>query len=64
MIQAFVTYLIVALAAAWVLWSIVLPTRLRTALRRALGLQIVVCDAQGPTGDCGRDDCCDCPLRR
>jgi hypothetical protein len=62
MIQALVTYPIVALAAAWVLWSMVLPVRLRAALRRGLGSRTVVCDVQGQAGGCGGSDCLDCPL--
>ena len=64
MIQALVTYLIVALAAAWVLWSMILPVRLRAALRRRLGLRTLVCGMLDRAGGCGGCDCQDCPLRR
>jgi hypothetical protein len=62
MIQALLTYLIVALAAAWVLWSIVLPVRLRSALRRGLGLRAPVCGLSGEGAGCGEDGCRGCPL--
>jgi uncharacterized membrane protein YccC len=35
--QSLITYVIVALAAAWVIWSILLPRRARAALRRLMG---------------------------
>jgi hypothetical protein len=45
------------------LWSIILPSRLRAALRRTLGMRTVVCGMRDQAGGCG-GDCQDCPLRR
>lgn len=64
MIQALLTYLIVAVATAWIFWSMILPVRLRAALRRRLGLQTAVCGMHDRAGGCGGCDCQDCPLRR
>jgi hypothetical protein len=60
MIQTLLAYLIVALAAAWVLWSIILPARTREILRRRVGLGTPACGALG--GVCGEGGCGDCPL--
>jgi hypothetical protein len=49
--QAVVTYLIVAGAAAWVAWHVVLPTGWRAAVRARLSR------ADAAPGDC---DDCDC----
>jgi hypothetical protein len=35
--QALVTYILVALAALWVVWSVLLPKSIRTSIRGALG---------------------------
>ncbi|MDH3236576.1 MAG: hypothetical protein OEQ29_23910 [Alphaproteobacteria bacterium] len=63
MVQALVTYLIVALAAVWVLWSVVLPARLRHALRRTLARRSGLAAIQTGTGSCGEAGCpgCDRP---
>jgi len=62
MIQALVTYPIVALAAAWVLWSMILPARTRVGLRRMVGLGTLACAALGPPRACGACDGSGCPL--
>ena len=58
MVEALVTYLIVSVAAVWVLWSILLPARLRRAIRRRLAGRTSV--AAAPAGVPGCDDA-DCP---
>jgi hypothetical protein len=64
MIQALLAYLIVAVATAWIFWSMILPVRLRAALRRRLGLQTAVCRMQSRAGGCRGCDRSGCPLRR
>ena len=62
MIQAIAAYVIVVLAAAWVLWSMVLPIRLRAAVLRALGFRTSLCDVRLRTEVCGEGDCSGCPV--
>jgi hypothetical protein len=52
MIETIVMYLIVASAALWVLWTVVLPTHWRQAVGRTLRLN------RKKAGDCG--DNCNC----
>jgi len=53
MIETVVTYLIVAAAALWVVWSVLLPTQWRQAVGRTLKL-----NRKKTVGDCG--DNCNC----
>lgn len=62
MVQSLAAYLIVVLAAAWVLWSMLLPARPRAALRRALGLKSPACGLSGGDAACGAGGCAGCPL--
>ncbi len=51
MLQALITYTIVALAALWVLWNIILPTSIRQRLRPArLRRQQENCSDDGCSG--------------
>ena len=54
MMQAALAYLITALAAAWVVWSVLLPKAAKRAIRSRLGRRKAA--AAGPKGGCG-DDC-------
>jgi len=61
MVEAFVTYLIVGVAAAWILWSVLMPARLRRAIRRKLGGKGDVAATASPRlPDCGVSDCPGC----
>lgn len=52
MLQAVVAYGIVACAAAFVVWRILLPARARLALRRLAGVAPADCAAGGDEGGC------------
>lgn len=59
MLQALITYTIVALAALWVLWHIILPASVRQRLRPArLRRQGESCSDDGCSGcsGCGSSD--------
>lgn len=53
MIQALLAYLIVAVAAASVFWSVLLPAHLRHALRQALTRRLGVSVSEPPADRCG-----------
>lgn len=53
MIETVVTYLIVASAALWVVWSVVLPSQWRQAVGRTLHI-----GRKKAAGDCGSN--CNC----
>lgn len=55
MMESLVVGLIVALAFAWVAWTILLPAAARDRLRRLVGLPV----PSSPTGGCG-GGCCGC----
>ena len=60
MIEMLVIYLIVSVAAVWVLWSVLLPVRLRRVIRRRLtGRADVVAASTGVPG-CNDADCPGC----
>ena len=61
MFEALVIYLIVGVAAVWVLWSIVLPNRLRRAMGRRLAGRAGVAAAAG-LRSCGDADCPGCAV--
>jgi multidrug resistance efflux pump len=52
MFDAILTYLIVALAAAFVIWKILLPVRVRTTLRARLAGDQVPCAPDAETAGC------------
>lgn len=54
MLQALITYALVALAGTWVLWNVVLPASLRRRLRPA------VTRPAEPTAGCTQGGCADC----
>ena len=58
MVEAVVTYLIVSVAAVWVLWSILLPAGLRRAIRQRFTGRPGVRAAPGAMSGC---DDCHCP---
>ena len=57
--QAAVTYAIVAAAAAWIVWTLFLPTRWRLALRmgarRAVGIKQDITAGSGAACGCARE---------
>lgn len=59
MIQTLLTYPIVALAAAWLLWSIILPAHTRGTLQRRLGFNAPGCATGGGSAcaGCGEAGC-------
>ncbi len=58
MLQTFLTYLIVAAAAAWLIWSMFLPNRVRHALRSALSFGRAA--KAKPAAGCGTGASCHC----
>jgi hypothetical protein len=54
MAQTALTYLITALAAVWVTWSVLLPKAVKHAIKARLGRRRAA--AAVPKGGCG-DDC-------
>ncbi len=52
MVDAILTYLIVAAAAAFAMWKLVLPVRMRTVLRYALVGKSAPCEPQAQTEGC------------
>ena len=62
MVEALVTYFIVSVAAVWVLWSILLPARLRRAIRRRLAKRTGVVAAPTRVAGCEDTDCPWCDL--
>jgi hypothetical protein len=52
MIETVITYLIVATATVWVVWSVVLPTQWRQAVGRTLRI-----NRKKAAGDCGNSNC-------
>lgn len=62
MAQAIFAYLIVALAAGWLVWSRMLPAAARGAVRRMAGLKTPDCGAAGPAGACSACAAAECPL--
>ena len=54
MIETVVTYLIVASAAVWVVWSVILPTPWRQTVVRTLKL-----NRKKAAGDCGSNCSCE-----
>jgi hypothetical protein len=57
MVQAVLTYLLVAVAAAWVVWSTLLPKPVKQALRIRLSLRKTAPAAKAGC-DCGKDGGC------
>lgn len=60
MLEALVVYLIVAAAAVWVLWSVMLPARLRRAIRRRLAGRSRAVAAPTETRGCDNAGCPGC----
>ncbi|MCC2099436.1 MAG: hypothetical protein KDJ29_21270 [Hyphomicrobiales bacterium] len=61
MVEAILTYLIVAMAAAFVIWKIFLPVRTRTILRAVMSGQQAPCDPDADTAGCS-GGCSGCTL--
>jgi hypothetical protein len=56
MAQTVLAYLLTALAAAWVIWSVLLPKSLKRAIKAPLAKRGTAVAGGGPKPGCG-DDC-------
>lgn len=63
MVENFLVYLIVAVAAAFVVWRVLLPTRAKAALRRATGGAGETC-YDGQEGGACSGGCSGCGLSK